>query len=82
MRFCGHAVDAEGLRNCCCWICWWGVSWLHGCEVETSGPAALSNHVNIVGGWVYDDDTVLVKVDVIAGVVKLTNRDERSIREA
>ena len=82
MGFCGHAVDAEGLGNCCCWICCWGVSWLHGCEVETGGLAALSNYVDIVGGWFYDDDLVLVEMDVVAGVAKLTDGDEQSIREA
>ena len=81
MRFCGHAVDAKGLGICCCWICCWGILWVHGCEVEAGGPVAFSDHANVVGGWIYDDDAVLVKVDVVAGVAKLTNRDKQLIRE-
>ena len=42
----------------------------------------MSDHVGIVGGWVYNDDAVSVKVDVVAGVAKLTDKDEQSIREA
>ena len=82
MGLCGHAVDAECLGNCCYWICCWCVSWLHGCEVENGGMAVLSDHVDIVGGRIYDDDSVSVKVDVVAGVAKLTDRDEQFIRDA